>query len=67
MYRSVIGDMIQQAWLELPRYDPRISLDEFIVMPNHFHGVVAFSPISGRAQGPAPTNSFTRNPSPSPI
>ena len=62
MYQSVVGNIVQQAWLELPRYDPRISLDESIVMPNHLHGIVMFSPISGRAQGPAPTNLLIRNP-----
>jgi putative transposase len=51
--------MVIKAWLDLPRYDPEISLDEFQIMPDHFHGLIAMdrkqSIFSGRAQGPAPT------------
>ncbi len=31
-----LGEIVQQAWLRLPSYFP-IRLDDFAVMPNHFH------------------------------
>ena len=34
------GRMIQTKWLELPHRFSHIRLDEFIVMPNHFHGII---------------------------
>jgi len=34
------GKMVQRVWNELPERFPNINLDESIVMPNHFHGVL---------------------------
>ena len=34
------GEMVQRLWLRLPNKFPGIQLDEYIVMPNHLHGVV---------------------------
>jgi putative transposase len=27
-------------WLELPNHFPQILLDEFVIMPNHVHGII---------------------------
>lgn len=37
---SATGKIVQDAWLELPKRFPTISLDSFEVMPNHLHGVI---------------------------
>ena len=34
------GRMVTKWWLEIPHKFPLIEIDEFIVMPNHFHGIV---------------------------
>ena len=34
------GRLAQTSWMELPLRFPTISLDAFVVMPNHVHGVV---------------------------
>ena len=34
------GMMIEKWWYELKNRFPNIELDEFIVMPNHFHGII---------------------------
>jgi len=34
------GRMIEQWWFELNRKFPTVETDEFVVMPNHFHGIV---------------------------
>jgi REP element-mobilizing transposase RayT len=34
------GGIIEETWYRLPRRFPSIVLDECIVMPNHFHGIV---------------------------
>jgi len=39
--RSGYGDVAHQQWSRLPEYFPHIILDEFIVMPNHVHGIIA--------------------------
>ena len=40
---SDAGLVAKQIWNELPVHYPRVSLDAFIVMPNHVHGVIMFS------------------------
>ena len=35
-----VGLMIQDQWQQLPCRFNEILLDEFIVMPNHFHGII---------------------------
>jgi len=37
---SNMGDIIQKNWQNLPNYYSNIKLDEYIVMPNHFHGII---------------------------
>lgn len=34
------GQIARQCWLEIPKHFPDVSLHEYIVMPNHIHGVV---------------------------
>ena len=34
------GQMIQSQWQALPQRFQQINLKEFIVMPNHFHGII---------------------------
>ncbi|MGH9793241.1 MAG: transposase [Candidatus Acidiferrales bacterium] len=59
---TAAGLLIEQKWLELPHVYGGIALDEFVVMPNHFHGIVVlvspFAGQKGQAQGPAPTLSL---------
>ena len=34
------GKMIQTAWNEIPIYYNGFDVDEFVVMPNHIHGII---------------------------
>lgn len=34
------GEIIDSAWHWLSDYCPYITLDEYVVMPNHFHGIL---------------------------
>ena len=50
------GKMVEYQWQELKGRFMQIQLHEFIVMPNHFHGIVGFKQIEkGQPQGIAPT------------
>lgn len=40
MKLSKIGKMVQKYWHEIPYHFENVQLDEFIVMPNHVHGIV---------------------------
>ena len=35
-----IGVMVKHAWECLPQQYPYVSIDEFVLMPNHFHGIL---------------------------
>lgn len=34
------GTMVEKCWLAIPLHFPDVILDEFVVMPNHIHGIV---------------------------
>jgi putative transposase len=34
------GKMVEKWWHELEKKFPTIKLDEHVVMPNHFHGII---------------------------
>jgi putative transposase len=36
----LIREIISNAWHELPRRFPSVRLDQFIIMPNHIHGII---------------------------
>ena len=40
MKLSTIGAIVQGFWYEIPRHFDFVELGEFIVMPNHIHGVL---------------------------
>ncbi|MGI8482988.1 MAG: transposase [Thermomicrobiales bacterium] len=38
------GVMISDVWTAIPAHFPRVSLDAFVVMPNHVHGIIWIEP-----------------------
>src|SRR3989338_6303074 len=40
MCLSIIGEIAKKYWLEIPKHFPFVELDEFVVMPNHVHGII---------------------------
>ncbi len=49
IYLSEAGLMVQTIWDELPLNYPGVEVDAFVVMPDHFHGIIVLMPenISG--------------------
>jgi len=37
---SEIGLIVQECWLALPEWFENVALDQFIIMPNHLHGIL---------------------------
>ena len=37
---SDIGYIVIKSWLEIPHHFDHVQLDEFIVMPDHMHGII---------------------------
>ena len=40
MILSKIGEIAEKFWMEIPKHYPNLTLDEFIIMPDHVHGLV---------------------------
>jgi REP element-mobilizing transposase RayT len=36
----LVGEFARKAWLTIPDVYPNVTLDEFIVMPDHIHGIL---------------------------
>jgi putative transposase len=43
MTMSDIGAIAAQYWREIPNHFPIVRLDEWIIMPNHVHGIIAIN------------------------
>jgi putative transposase len=64
------GTIVQRTWHDLPNHINGIALDEFIVMPNHVHGIIrivdvgfdrtGLEPVERTGLEPAPTGGTKR-------
>jgi REP element-mobilizing transposase RayT len=52
---SPLGEIARQFWRFIPDHFPNSSLDEFIIMPNHVHGIVILHPTIVETQHPVET------------
>jgi len=48
MILNKLGEIIQNEWIKTDNLRLNISLDEFIVMPNHFHGIIWIEYVNRR-------------------
>ena len=50
-----VGIAATQCWNEIPEHFPNATLHEYVIMPNHVHGIIELSQITSLAnQTPAP-------------
>ena len=54
MILNVAGKMIENIWNEIPIYYNGFNPHEFIVMPNHFHGIIEILWDKGQPVGAGP-------------
>jgi REP element-mobilizing transposase RayT len=52
---SKYGHIVESVWMDLPKHYNNIQLDEFVIMPNHIHGIIF---IVGAGFKPAPTTRY---------
>jgi putative transposase len=48
------GEIVKECWHDLPNHYPCVKLDEFVVMPNHVHGIIIIMATVGAGLRPAP-------------
>jgi REP element-mobilizing transposase RayT len=45
MQLSTIGQLAEQYWKEIPNHFPFVELENFVVMPNHIHGILIINKL----------------------
>jgi REP element-mobilizing transposase RayT len=40
MHYTELGKLVQTCWLAIPEHFPNVTVDAFVVMPNHVHGIL---------------------------
>ena len=56
MQLSRLGEIGRRFWAEIPNHSQNAALDEYVVMPNHVHGIII---ISQSGVGTLPTSAET--------
>lgn len=56
MNLSLLGSVAHKLWLEIPEHFPFVRLSDFVIMPNHVHGIITIDkpPHNVEAQNLAP-------------
>jgi len=53
------GRIVQKCWLALPDHYPCCRLHEFVVMPNHVHGIIEIAAVPNVGAGLQPARSYS--------
>jgi len=53
---SKIGKIIDKQWDDIPNQYDNIELDEYIIMPNHLHGILVVNYREGASPSPTMSN-----------
>ena len=51
MHQSPIGKLADRCWREIPAHFNDVGLDEYIIMPDHVHGILFISGDDGVGSG----------------
>jgi len=38
-----VGEIANACWIEIPKHFPNVTLDHYIIMPDHIHGIIIIS------------------------
>ena len=49
--KSEAGEIVDAVWTDLPNRFPAVSLDAYVIMPNHLHGLIRMQPADGEQGG----------------
>ena len=47
MALNTAGQIVEKCWCAIPEHFPQVTLDEFVVMPNHVHGIITIGTTVG--------------------
>jgi len=52
---SPAGEIVAEEWVRTEALRPNVTLDAWVVMPNHFHGIIALTDSAERTAAPVET------------
>jgi REP element-mobilizing transposase RayT len=52
MILNDLGEIAQQCWLEIPQHFPHAMLHEYVIMPNHIHGIIELAQVGAKNFSP---------------
>ena len=52
MYLSPIGEIVAEEWQRTPQVRSNVTLDEWVIMPNHIHGIIVIVAGTPRVKTP---------------
>jgi len=56
MILNGFGEIVESVWCDLSNHYKHVELDQYVIMPNHFHGIVVLTDTAvGAGLKPAPT------------
>ena len=50
------GEMVMKTWEDLPNHYGNITLDEFVIMPNHIHGIIVMTNVGAGLKPARPSS-----------
>ena len=54
MILNETGRMVTELWLAIPDHFSNVELGEFVVMPNHIHGIISITNVGATHASPLP-------------
>ena len=52
MRLNEIGEIVVECWNRIPQHFPSVELDEYVIMPNHIHGIIESNIVGARSPRP---------------
>ena len=56
VHLSPFGQCVHDCWSAIPEHFPHVSLDAFVVMPDHIHGIIVMTSASDTRTPPRATH-----------
>jgi REP element-mobilizing transposase RayT len=56
------GEIARECWLEIPKHFPNVVLHDYVIMPNHVHGIIEFVGENVGANQYSPENANDHSP-----
>lgn len=53
---NYLGNLIQKEWIGLKKRYVNVELDEYVIMPNHLHGIIILKEMKNGRSKPRPYN-----------